>query len=131
MILGRGTQCASKWPCRLYDDRDLVRKRAQDAIDRCLAIDPVYDLLDQVKLGPVGASGDHIGFNADHPVGLFDANTPEMRNNVRFVKLCARYGLVEYWLELQIWPDCVDEVPYDFRAEFEKYRDYPKDEFLV
>ena len=40
MILGRGTQCASKWPCRLYDDRDLVRKRAQDAIDRCLAIDP-------------------------------------------------------------------------------------------
>ena len=108
-----------------------MRKRAQDAIDRCLAIDPVYDLLDQVKLGPVGASGDHIGFNADHPVRLFDANTPEMRNDVRFVKLCARYGLVEYWLELQIWPDCVDEVPYDFRAEFEKYRDYPKDEFLA
>ncbi|MEP3466898.1 MAG: hypothetical protein ABJN65_12820, partial [Parasphingorhabdus sp.] len=94
-------------------------------------VDPVYDLIDQVKLGPAGASGDHIGFAAYRTGGLFSAATPEMRNDIRCVKLCARYGLVEYWLETQKWPDCVDEVPYDFRAECEKYRDYPKDEYFA
>jgi TolB-like protein len=94
-------------------------------------VDSVYDLLDQVKLGPAGASQDHIGVNAYRTSGMFMAATPEMRSDIRFVKLCARYGLVEYWLELQKWPDCADQVPYDFRAECEKYRDYPKDEFLA
>ncbi|WP_422346006.1 winged helix-turn-helix domain-containing protein [Parasphingorhabdus sp.] len=94
-------------------------------------VDPVYDLIDQVKLGPAGASEDHIGFSAYRTGGMFAAATPEMRNDTRFVKLCARYGLVEYWLELQKWPDCADQVPYDFRAECEKYRDYPKDEYFA
>lgn len=94
-------------------------------------VDPVYNLIDQVKLGPVGARGDHIGGNAYRTVGMFNAPTPEMRNDIRFVKLCARYGLVEYWLELQKWPDCADQVPYNFRAECEKYHDYPKDEFFA
>jgi hypothetical protein len=49
---------------------------------------------------------------------------------IRFVKLCARLGLVEYWLATQLWPDCAEIVHYDFRAECEKYRDYPKDEFF-
>ncbi len=93
--------------------------------------DPVYDLIDQVKLGPSGVSGDHIGFGAYRTGSMFSAATPEMRNDIRCVKLCARLGLVEYWLETQKWPDCADQVPYDFRAECEKYRDYPKDEFLA
>ena len=94
-------------------------------------VDPVYDLIDQVKLGPSGGSGDHIGFGAYRTGGLFSAATPEMRNDIRCVKLCARLGLVEYWLETQKWPDCADQVPYDFRAECEKFRDYPKDEFFA
>jgi hypothetical protein len=38
---------------------------------------------------------------------------------------------VEDWLETQAWPDCADEVTYDFRAECERYRGYLKDEFLT
>jgi hypothetical protein len=45
---------------------------------------------------------------------------PELRNDPRFVPLCARLGLVEFWLATGKWPDCVDDVPYDFKAECEK-----------
>jgi len=53
---------------------------------------------------------------------VFDAMFPEFRRDPRFVKLCARCGLVDYWLTTQHWPDCVDEVApyYDFKAECER-----------
>ena len=47
------------------------------------------------------------------------------------MKLCARLGLVEYWLATQKWPDCADVVPYDFRSECERFRDHPKDVFFA
>jgi hypothetical protein len=53
---------------------------------------------------------------------------PELRNDPRFVRLCARFGLVEFWLTTSKWPDCVDEVAYDFKAECEKARAVPIDE---
>jgi hypothetical protein len=60
---------------------------------------------------------------------LFHAAMPELRNDRRFVSLCARLGLVEFWLATGKWPDCVDEVPYDFKAECEKARGVPIDEY--
>jgi adenylate cyclase len=50
---------------------------------------------------------------------LFWKNAPEVRRDVRFVQLCARLGLVDYWLATDHWPDCVEAVApyYDFRAE--------------
>ncbi|HEY1425140.1 MAG TPA: winged helix-turn-helix domain-containing protein [Caulobacteraceae bacterium] len=38
----------------------------------------------------------------------------------RFLRLCAKLGLVHYWLETGRWPDCADKVAYDFRAEARK-----------
>jgi len=35
----------------------------------------------------------------------------------RFLRLCAKLGLVSYWLDTGNWPDCADTVAYDFRAE--------------
>jgi TolB-like protein len=35
----------------------------------------------------------------------------------RFVGLCAKIGLCDYWVETGNWPDCADTVAYDFRAE--------------
>ena len=52
--------------------------------------------------------------------GLFHAGMPELRSDPRFVRLCARLGLVECWLVTGTWPDCIDEVRYDFTAECEK-----------
>jgi TolB-like protein len=89
-----------------------------------------FDILDGAKLGPSGGRDDTLGINAYRCHMVFPAAYPELRSNPRFVKLCARLGLVEYWLTTQTWPDCADETPYDFRAECEKYRDYPKDRFF-
>jgi hypothetical protein len=60
---------------------------------------------------------------------LFHVGMPELRNDPRFVPLCARLGLVEFWLATGKWPDCVDEVPYDFKAACEKARDIPIEKF--
>jgi TolB-like protein len=40
-----------------------------------------------------------------------------MMTDIRFVGLCAKLGLGDYWIETGKWPDCADEVSYDFRAE--------------
>jgi hypothetical protein len=70
-----------------------------------------------------------IGPDAYRTGMLFWKGMPEIRNDPRFVRLCARLGLVEFWLATQKWPDCVDEVPYDFKAACEKARGIPKEAF--
>ena len=40
-----------------------------------------------------------------------------------------RLGLVDFWMTTGKWPDCADEVPYDFRAESGRARDVPNEEF--
>ena len=60
---------------------------------------------------------------------LFHAGMPELRNDPRFSRLCARLGLVEFWTATGKWPDCADDVPYDFRVECEKAQDIPKEVF--
>ena len=90
-----------------------------------------YALLDRAKLGPSGGPMDMLGNTAYRTHMLFAAAFTKLRADPRFVKLCARLGLVEYWLATQNWPDCAETVPYDFKAECEKYRDYPKDVFFA
>ncbi len=51
---------------------------------------------------------------------LFHFHSAALRRDVRFAELCARFGLVEYWRTSGKWPDCAEQVPYDFRAECEK-----------
>jgi hypothetical protein len=60
---------------------------------------------------------------------LFQAGMPELRDDPRFPRLCARLGLVEFWMATGKWPDCADEVPYDFKSECAKVRDVPKEDF--
>lgn len=55
------------------------------------------------------------GHNIDFLCSL-SHNAP-MIEDVRFIRLCAKLGLVTYWIDNDRWPDCVDSVPYDFRAE--------------
>jgi adenylate cyclase len=50
---------------------------------------------------------------------LFSPASRELRKDPRFAVLCGRLGLVEYWQDRQVWPDCTVEVAahYDFRDE--------------
>jgi hypothetical protein len=48
------------------------------------------------------------------------ADAKAFRADKRFPRFCARVGLVDYWRTSGQWPDCSDEVPYDFKAECEK-----------
>ena len=47
---------------------------------------------------------------------IFGAANRAMRADPRFVGLCGKFGLCDYWVQTGRWPDCADEVPYDFRA---------------
>lgn len=47
---------------------------------------------------------------------LFCIDQKALRADPRFLRLCAKLGLCEYWATSGKWPDCADEVDYDFRA---------------
>jgi hypothetical protein len=77
--------------------------------------------------GPAGSVHDVMGTHAYRTLLLFPKAYTALRADPRFVALCARLGLVEYWLATQNWPDCADVVPYDFKAECERYRDHRRE----
>jgi TolB-like protein/tetratricopeptide (TPR) repeat protein len=92
-------------------------------------IDEAFEMAATARLGPTGASGDIMGPDAYRTSLMFQATMPELRNDRRFPALCARLGLVEFWITSGKWPDCADEVPYDFRAECETAKETPREPF--
>jgi adenylate cyclase len=94
-------------------------------------VEEAYRAAETARLGPAGTSDDIMGPDGYRTSLLFQADMPELRNDPRFVGLCARLGLVEFWTATGKWPDCADEVPYDFKAECAKAQQLPKDDFGV
>jgi tetratricopeptide (TPR) repeat protein len=82
-------------------------------------VDEAHTLAARAKFGPSGSPEDEMGPTAYSTHRLFFAEFSAFRCDPRFVQLCARLGLVEYWMTSGHWPDCVDEVApyYDFKAE--------------
>lgn len=149
---------AANWPARAFDDGVMFVRAERnptaenigairDALEAHVAktgsvdvtrlvyaahlglVDDVYRIAESAHLGPRGSADDVIGPDAYRTGMLFWKGMPEIRNDPRFVRLCARLGLVEFWLATQKWPDCVDEVPYDFRVACEQARSIPKEAF--
>ena len=89
-----------------------------------------YDLLEGAKLGPSNGPADSMGMSAYRTLMMFSVAFAPLRADPRFVTLCARLGLVDYWLTTGVWPDCADETPYDFRAACLEARNIPQDAFL-
>jgi tetratricopeptide (TPR) repeat protein len=54
---------------------------------------------------------------AQFPGVIFNCTREPFFGDQRFVRLCAKLGLADYWIETGKWPDCADRVAYDFRAE--------------
>ncbi len=76
---------------------------------------------------PTGGADDIMGPDGYRTSLLFQHGMPELRSDPRFARLCARLGLVEFWMTTGKWPDCAGEVPYDFKAECAKVRNVPKE----
>ncbi len=94
-------------------------------------LEETFALLDRCRFGACGSPHDVMGAHAYRTLLLFPKAYPALRADPRFVKVCARLGLVEYWLESGHWPDCAGEVGYDFKAECEGLRGAAKDVFLA
>ncbi|MBT2322211.1 hypothetical protein J7E62_07560 [Variovorax paradoxus] len=92
-------------------------------------VDEAYAAADAARLGPAGHADDIMGPDGYRTALLFQASMPELRNDRRFAPLCARLGLVEFWLASGKWPDCASEVPYDFQRACEQARAVPKEHF--
>jgi TolB-like protein len=92
-------------------------------------VEEAYRIAETARFGPPGTSDDIMGPDAYRTALLFWAVLPELRNDRRFARLCAKLGLVEFWIVTGKWPDCANEVPYDFKAECEKARHTPIQEF--
>ena len=91
-------------------------------------VDDAFRAADAAWLGPVGGSDDVMGPDGYRTSLLFQAGMPELCNDPRFPRLCARLGLVEFWIATGMWPDCVGEVPYDFRAKCAEVQHLQKDD---
>lgn len=83
-------------------------------------VDEAFEAADKSRLGPDGSEHDIMGPDAYRTSMLFQYKMPEIRNDRRFVNLCARLGLVEFWISSGLWPDCADDLPYDFKSECRK-----------
>jgi tetratricopeptide (TPR) repeat protein len=55
---------------------------------------------------------------------LFWRSASPLQQDPRYVRLCARLGLCDYWVKTERWPDCADAVApyYDFRSEARRAR---------
>ncbi len=71
------------------------------------------DNVDAWRAGALEAARPHIGYET---ALLFIDQTIQLRMNPEFPKLCTRLGLARYWREIDTWPDCASETPYDFIA---------------
>jgi len=83
----------------------------------------VYGLLERASFAHLFDPGGRVheldfGLHA-----LFNRRGDAMRGDPRFMRLCARLGLCDYWVRTGRWPDCADELSryYDFRREAERY----------
>jgi len=92
-------------------------------------VDEAFQLAETARLGPSGSKGDVMGPDGYRTSLLFQASMPELRDDPRFVRLCARLGLVAFWAQSGKWPDCAAQVPYDFQAECALVRDIPGEDF--
>jgi tetratricopeptide (TPR) repeat protein len=43
-----------------------------------------------------------------------------MMSDPRFARLCHKLGCTNFWRGAGRWPDCADQVPYDFKVECER-----------
>jgi adenylate cyclase len=81
-------------------------------------LDALYDVVDHMPIERL-REPDALLPPLDGLPNLFLRINARLRQSPRFVQLCRRLGLVDYWQETGKWPECVDEVSgyYNFLDE--------------
>ncbi len=82
--------------------------------------DEAFDLLETASFAHMFERDGPQPSGMNYPGEIFDRTNPAFYSDSRFPRLCAKLGLADYWIETRKWPDCADDVPYDFRAEARK-----------
>ena len=82
-------------------------------------VDEVFEIAGRSELGPSADEAASADLSTSNLAMLFMQPMYAIRSDRRFVDLCARLGLVDYWLATDVWPDCVEEAAplYDFKPE--------------
>lgn len=88
-----------------------------------------FDTADHVRFGPTGAEDDALGPMSYRSTLMFHAGYRHLRTDPRFIRVCARLGLVKFWIETGIRPDFADEVDYDFGDVCREHADVPLDTY--
>ena len=79
--------------------------------------DEIYGLIDRASFAHLFKPDGRLSEGEAGLNFLFARHGRALRSDVRFVGLCAKLALCGYWVKSNSWPDCADEVPYDFKAE--------------
>lgn len=92
----------------------VVRAAQSGHADEALRLALNCDVGRDTSANPRGSAGNNLSL-------LFGAWHPQIRQHPLFVSLCDRLGLVAYWIETGVWPDCADDgsLRYDFRKTAE------------
>ena len=81
--------------------------------------DQAFDLMERSSFahlyGPDAPRAFSTGENAG---AIFAPHLLRFHSDIRFVRLCAKMGLCDYWVTTDRWPDCAADgvLPYDFKA---------------
>jgi TolB-like protein/tetratricopeptide (TPR) repeat protein len=85
--------------------------------------DEAFELIDRASFAfmfePIGL----VPWGPHFPGVVFGYAGDDFVRDPRFLRLCAKLGLCDYWIETGKWPDCAGEVPYDFRTEARRQAD--------
>ncbi|MET0274882.1 MAG: winged helix-turn-helix domain-containing protein [Phenylobacterium sp.] len=90
--------------------------------------DEIYELLDQASFAHLHDIHGRLMLGEVSLNILFTPLFSHLRRDVRFVKLCARLGLVDHWVRTDRWPDFLTEVApyYDLKAEAKRLYPGPR-----
>jgi tetratricopeptide (TPR) repeat protein len=90
---------------------------AMTALSQLGMKEEVFGLIEQASFAHVFDEAGPAPSGIVSPGDIFNSCNIAMIRDIRFVRLCAKLGLCCYWVKTERWPDCVDETPYDFKAE--------------
>jgi TolB-like protein len=114
---GDGWQAAAQ---REFGRRGEIAARTLVHLHRLGFAEVAFDLIERASFDYVRSSEGRVPDGTLSPIIMFSAlDAPAFREDTRFVRLCAKLGLCDYWTETGHWPDCAAEgvLPYDFKAE--------------